>query len=406
MDYTKDAIKGISWIGFLSFLTKSVGLVEILILAKILTPNQFGAYSIALLALGLLETLTETGVNIVLLQEDSIDKYISSAWIVSIIRGILISIVLVVLTPLISIFFHSPDSAKLLYLISTVPLLRGFINPAVVKFQKELNFNKNFFYQAFILFTDTLFSISIVYLSKNPLGIIVGLIAGVVAELILSFSFIKPRPTIKFQKDYLSMIFHRGKWITGIAVFDYIFHNLDNVVVGRILGESSLGIYQLAYSIAVMPIEEIGKVFVHVGVPILIKLRSDKERFENSYIKLIFFSLLISLPFAIFVFLLPNFFVFILGSKWSGVTIILPILSLLGLVKGLTNVSGSVFLSNKKQKYATVINLVSVAIFALIIVPMVLRSGTLGAAASALLSSLIAIPFIFYFVFKTLQKEQ
>ena len=127
MGYSKDIVKGISWIGSLSFLTKAAGFLEVIILARILAPAQFGAYSIALIALGLLETITETGVNIVLIQEKNTEKYINSAWIVSIIRGIVISIVLIISAPFVSSFFHSSESLSLLYLVSVVPFLRGFI---------------------------------------------------------------------------------------------------------------------------------------------------------------------------------------------------------------------------------------------------------------------------------------
>ena len=113
-------------------------------MARILLPEQFGAYAVALLALGLLEVITETGVNIVLIQEQNVDDYVSSAWIVSIVRGVGIMLILLIGSPFIAGFFHSSQSLPLLYIIAIVPLLRGFINPAIVKFQKDLLFGRDF----------------------------------------------------------------------------------------------------------------------------------------------------------------------------------------------------------------------------------------------------------------------
>src|SRR5260221_8826621 len=96
MGYTKDAIKGISWIGLLRLIVKSFGFVEIVILARILAPEQFGAYGIVLLELGLLEVFTESGINVILIQEKEFEKYINSAWIVSIVRGFLISLFIII----------------------------------------------------------------------------------------------------------------------------------------------------------------------------------------------------------------------------------------------------------------------------------------------------------------------
>ena len=199
MGYSKDIVSGISWMGSLSILTKLIGLLEILIIAKLLLPAQFGAYGVALLILGILEVLTETGVNVFLLQEKKINHYISSAWIVSILRGIFITLILIAIAPLVSDFFHSRESQFLIYLIGAVAFLRGFINPAIVKFQKELFFIKDFWFRFIVLVVDTTVAISLTYVLRTPVGIIIGLIAGVLTELILSFIIVSPRPGLDFK---------------------------------------------------------------------------------------------------------------------------------------------------------------------------------------------------------------
>ena len=400
MGYSKDIVKGISWIGSLSFLTKAAGFLEVIILARILAPAQFGAYSIALIALGLLETITETGVNIVLIQEKNTEKYINSAWIVSIIRGIVISIVLIISAPFVSSFFHSSESLSLLYLVSVVPFLRGFINPAVVKFQKNLMFGKNFSYRVVILLFDTSLSILLTYILKNPIGIIIGLVGGVILELILSFLVVKPRPGFSFNRTYIGTIFHRGKWVTGSSIFDYLFNNIDNITVGRILGASSLGIYQMAYALSVMPLSEVGKVFVHVTVPVFVRISHDKNRLRSAFLKTIVSIFIISFPFVLILVLFPQIFVMVLGQKWTGVAPVLPILAAVGLVKALSISSSAVFISLKKQNYTTIVTFVSIIVLLATIVPFVMERGVVGAGISELISSLIAIPIILFFLVK------
>lgn len=398
MSYKTYALKGISWIGSLSVLTKAIGLLELIILARILNPSDYGAYAIALLTLGLLETITETGINIVLIQEENIDKFINSAWILSITRGILISIVLLLSASLIVSFFNSPHALSLLYVVSIVPLVRGFINPSIVKFQKNLMFSKNFIFRITILLFDTLASVVLTYLLKSPMGIILGLLFGVILELLLSFIVVKPLPRLEFNKQHLSYIFHRGKWITGSSIFDYLFNNLDNIVVGKILGSTFLGIYQLAYSLTVMPLSEVGKVFVHVTVPIFVKISDDKNRLKNAFMKVMLAAFLISIP-AILVFLfIPQIFVIILGDKWKAVVPILPILGAVGLLKSLSISSTSLFISLEKQKYMTIISFVSIFVLMLSIVPLVMSEGIFGAGMAELISVLVTIPLIIFFL--------
>ncbi len=99
MGYYKQALNGISWMGLLRIFTRSLALIKIAVLARILLPAQFGIYGIATLVLGLLEMLTETGINIFLIQQkEKVDEYVDSAWVVSIIRGFIIGVSIFILS--------------------------------------------------------------------------------------------------------------------------------------------------------------------------------------------------------------------------------------------------------------------------------------------------------------------
>jgi|SRR5579885_495707 len=405
MGYTREVIKGVSWTGFLRFITKAVGFLEAIILARILVPAQFGTYGIALLALGLLETLTETGVNIVLIQEKEIEPYISSAWFVSIGRGIIVSLILFLSSPLIATFFHSSSSQLLLQLISIAPFLRGFINPAVVKFQKELWFVKNFWYQLVILVVDTITSITVTYLTKQPIGIVIGLLVGVCIELLLSFLVVSPRPKFEFEKAYISKIFHRGKWITLSGIFDYLFFNSDNIAVGRMLGAGALGIYQLAYSLAVVPLTEIGSVFVFVTLPVFARLSRDNKRLQKAYAKTILGIFCLGIPYVFIIILFPHLFVLLLGQKWSAMMRVLPVLAVLGLVKSVSTSSSALFVGKEKQNYTMVVTLVTIAGMLLTIVPFIHMFGIVGAGFAALTGAVAAVPVIIFYTLKLFRSD-
>lgn len=403
MGYKKDVIKGVSWTGGLSISTKAIGFLETIILARILAPEQFGAYAIALLALGLLEVFTETGINLVLIQEKYVDKYISSAWVISIIRGIIIMLVLLLSAPFIASFFHSSQSLTLLYFISIAPLLRGFINPSVVKLQKELLFGKNFWYRFIILFIDTAVSLAITYITKNPIGMVIGFLIGIIIEVFLSYVIVKPWPKLEFNKAHILYIFHRGKWITGSAIFDYLFYNIDKIVVGRLLGAGALGVYQLAYSIAVIPLAEIGKVFFHVVAPVMVKVSEEKSRLKNMLFKSLYAVSLITIPITLILIFFPQIFVSILGEKWQSIVIILPILAMVGALRALTACFWAMFTGVKKQNYTTITTFINTIGLIITIVPLVMLFGILGASISALIGTVLSLPLLIFFVQKNLR---
>jgi len=99
MGYTKQTIKGISWIGAFRIVTRIISFARTALLARLLTPRDFGVFGIATLVLSFLEIVTETGINIILVQKkENINEFINTAWVTSIIRGVLISIFIIVLT--------------------------------------------------------------------------------------------------------------------------------------------------------------------------------------------------------------------------------------------------------------------------------------------------------------------
>ena len=96
MGYLKQTVINVSWAGILRASTRIITFIRIIVLARILTPSQFGVFGIASLVLSFLEILTETGINVFLIQEKkAIKYYINDAWLVSILRGILISVFII-----------------------------------------------------------------------------------------------------------------------------------------------------------------------------------------------------------------------------------------------------------------------------------------------------------------------
>ena len=142
---------GLTWTAGLRLMLRLITILRMAVLARILSKASLGVFGIVTMVLALLEISTETGINIFLMQEiGKIDKYIDTAWVLSIIRGFLIALLIVILTPWISTFFNSPDTVDLLYLLALAPFIRGFINPAIITFLKELKFAKEFILRGLI----------------------------------------------------------------------------------------------------------------------------------------------------------------------------------------------------------------------------------------------------------------
>ncbi|MDP2585885.1 MAG: lipopolysaccharide biosynthesis protein [Candidatus Levybacteria bacterium] len=405
MGYTKEAIIGVSWLGAFRLFTRALSFLRTIIVARILSPAQFGVYGIAALVLSLVEILTETGINVFLIQnKDNIGKYVSTAWIVSIIRGALISSLIFSSSFFVAGFFKSPDALALLMLVSVVPLIRGFINPSVAKFQKDLQFHKEFYYRSGIFLVETIVAILLIIVMKNPIALIYSLIAGAIFEVTISLLFIKPVPIIEFSKKIFKEIISRGKWITGAGIFSYLFQNADNAVVGKTLGTGALGIYDMAYSISTLPLNEISDIVARVTFPVYVRMSDDKRRLRRAYIRTILLTVGLVSPILLLLLLFPEQLILLfLGEKWIQAADVLRVLAIFAMFSILGSPSGAVFYAVKKQKYLTVISFVSFVVMIVSIFPLINQFGLVGAGIAAILGSLAALPFMIFYLIKVLR---
>lgn len=406
MGYSKQAAKGVGWMSSLRIVTRILAYLKIAILARLLTPEHFGLFGIASIVLAFLEILTSTGINVFFIQEEGkLKDFINSAWIISIIRGVAISILIFVSSFFIPSFFNSPNSGYLIMLISIAPLIKGFGNPAIISLRKDLLFKKEFLLRSFLFFVESLIVIVFAFYFRNPSSFVFGMIGSSFLEVVLSFTLFKQKPCFKFEKSKIKTIVNRGKWVTSSNIFSYLFENLDDVFVGKILNTCSLGIYQVAYRISTLPITEVREAITNVAFPVYSKISKDKDRLKRAYLKTLFPVFALSLTLGFLVFLFSKEIVFLLlGNTWISVVPILRVLAIFGVIRSIVLSSVPVFNSVKKQEYASYVSFLSAVVMILCIVPFINKFGILGAGYSAILGTIVSIPLVMVFLIKSFKK--
>jgi len=398
MGYSTSAFKGISWMALLRVSTRGVAFVRLAILARLLSPTQFGVFGVATLVLALLEVITETGINVFLIQKkDSSHEYISSAWVISIIRGCLIALVLVISAPLIAGFFNSPESQTLLYLIAIVPFVRGFINPSIINIQKDIQFHKEFYLRTTLLLVDASIAIIVALITRSAESLAYGLIFSAVVEVVLSFILFKPRPSLAFEFPKVKHITSRGWSVTLIGIFSYFAENLDNIMVGKIMGTQFLGIYQNAYKISTLSISEIAEAVNKVTFPVYTKLSDDKVRLRKAFSKVFITSSGVTILLGIFIFVFADLIVnVILGPNWSSAVPVVKILAIYGILRTMLGNIPALLLSLEKQKVVAGIISIRLIVLMVLIAPFINQFGMIGAGYAMLASVLVEAPFMAY----------
>jgi len=406
MGYLKTAAVGVSWLAVLRFIIRGLTFIRLFFLARLLTPAQFGTFGVASLILALIEVLTETGVNIVLVQEkrENILKYLSTAWVVSIVRGLVIGAIVFLGSWLVTGFFNNPDALHLLWLIALVPIARGFINPASVLYQKDLQFSKEVKFRGTVVILGTISTLCIAFMTRSPLALVAGMLIEAILEVCFSFLWIRERPILQFNKEHFSHIFTRGKWITIAGVFEYFFQQIDDIVVGRRLTSAHLGHYQMAYRLAMLPITEVADVFNRVTFPVYAKITDDIQRLRKAFFRTTGFIGVVSVGFALTLMTFPTeITTLLLGEQWLEIVPLVSVLAITGAVRGIIIASYSLFLAMKKQEYVTYSTIVGLVVLGILIWPMMTSDGLMGAAWATLWAALAALPVVIFFVAKVLR---
>lgn len=399
MGYTRTAIKGVSWLTSVRVITRALSFAKTLVVARLLTPSQFGLFGIATLVLAFIEVMTETGVNIFLVQQkDNINKYLGTALSVSIIRGTCIALLIVVAAPFVASFFDAPSASTILYTMALVPFLRGFINPAVVRFQKDLLFHKEFILRTCVIVVEIITTIALLFVFKKPIALVWGILVGVATEVALSYLLISPRPMVAWNNEYFKKLFHTGKWITTAGIFNYGFERGDDIFVGRILGTGALGAYDMAYRISLLPITELVDMVTRVVFPVYVRISGDYARLKRAYFRTIGVVAAIVTPFGIGVFIFAEQIVrLLLGNAWEAAIPVLQVLAILSVVRAVSLSVEALLLALKLQKQVTVTTIVAFGVMAALIFPLISMYGLTGAALAALFGYIASVPFIVYY---------
>jgi len=230
-----------------------------------------------------------------------------------------------------------------------------------------------------------------VALFKDPLGLVLGLIAGAIVEVILSFALIKYHPKIKFDIRLAKKITSAGKWVTGSTIFNFLFSEGDDTLVGKLLGKYDLGIYQISYKIATLPLTEITNVANTVTFPIFVQISNEKKRIAKVFIKTALIIGLLSFVLSTFIFLFADTIVAILlGSAWSDSVDLIKLLVIFGFIRAIAISCNPLFNALKKQKYVTLYTTISFVLMAMTIFPLMQKFGLRGVIYSVIISSSIS----------------
>jgi O-antigen/teichoic acid export membrane protein len=396
--------RGGIWLFSLRFITRGLGFVRTIILARLLMPADFGLVGIALLVISTLDFLSQTGFQSALVQKKECSRaYMDAAWTLLGIRGLVLFLVLFFSAPLISRFFNMPALDLIIRVIAISVVLAGFRNIGIVFFQKELHFNKHFKYEVSGSLVDIIISISLAFLLRNVWAIVWGGLAGNMTRLVVSYWISDYRPRIAFEWLKLRELFSFGKWILGTGIIYSLLVQVDSFTIGKVLGPSDIGYYQMAFLIAFLPSSEISYVVSQLTFPAYSDIQDDPQRMKSAYIDVLRFTSLVSIPLGALIFIVaPEFTELFLGTKWLPAVFCMQILVFSGILMSIASTNLPVFSARGNPEYETYLQMCNLVVLIALVYPLTKFYGIYGTAAALLTANITFTGLSMYTVTKVL----
>jgi O-antigen/teichoic acid export membrane protein len=236
----------------------------------------------------------------------------------------------------------------MLYLTALIFMIAPLGQQFQVLLQKELKFNKLAKIEIVAAMISSAAAIGSALEGFGVYSLIIGQLSATLAKVILLWSvgWHQWHPSFHFAKRDLKGYVRFGLYQMGERTINYFSANIDYIIIGRFLGPADLGVYTLAYQVAIFPLVKVNPVLTKVMFPIMSKMQHDNERLKNGYTKLVSYIAMLSFPIMVGMFIVaPEFIVLFLGEKWKASIIILQIFCVVGLFKSLSNPIGAVLLA-------------------------------------------------------------
>ncbi len=242
------------WVLLQQVVVRGLVAVKFLAIGRILGPEAIGAVGIALLAVAIAESLSDTGLAQAVVQHREAPTHdeLGAVWATLAMRRVLIGLLIAAIAPFMTSQFHMTGSIGLIFLAAVLPLLRGIASPAYFVVTRQRGFQKLAGVETSASFTDCAVGLVCALSGAGAYSVLIGLVAGELLKTTLTWTTMSPRPPLRLSFHGISHYVNFSRWIWAGSVVNLLLHQFDKVVVAKLLGPLQLGAYQMPSKLAQM----------------------------------------------------------------------------------------------------------------------------------------------------------
>jgi lipopolysaccharide exporter len=394
---------GALWMMALRLIMKAISILSTFILVRLLSPADFGLMAMATSIVGLIELIRMFGFDMALIKnQNACEVEYNTAWTI----GIIFSLVAATLTLLFSgsaaVYYQDERLADVLRVMALSFVINGFTNIGTVEFRKQFQFGHEFKFMLISKIIGFISTVSIAYYLRNYWALLIGTLIHNLAGLILSYIFQSYRPRIMLGAWKVMLSF--SSWMMFNNVLTFALQNAQNFVLGRVAGSSVLGYYAISNEIGSTVHGELIAPINRAAYPGYSKLSGDQVALRKSYLDILKYIALISIPCGLGIAAVaPVFVPILLGNNWLLTIPMIQIIAIGSIPLALSSNASYIFMCLGKQYLNTFSLVIKILVLLSLLMYLANKFSGIGAALAFFVSTLFEFFLVFSFICKTLK---
>lgn len=318
---------GVFWLGAAKLIINFLALISTIILARLLTPEDFGLVAIVLALLAIIEAVTDLSLASALIHiKEPSEDHFHTAWSLNLTRGVFLAFLFWLSSEFIANYYHDVRLTNIMWIISGSILISGLTNPKMVVLTKKLIFWQEFVVTVSQKLMAVVVSVAFAFLFHSYWALIAGVVTSQIVGVLVSYFIISYKP--RFTYIHLRDIWSFSIWLTLGKIVNTLNWKFDQLLIGSQLGSKSLGFYTVGDNLAGLPTREAIQPLENTLFPGFSHIAEDKVRLRNAYVKSQTLITAIALPLGIgFAAISYPLVLLLMGAKWLPSVQVIQVIS-------------------------------------------------------------------------------
>lgn len=318
---------------------------QIIILARLLSPADFGLMAIVVAILTFAQIFSDMGISNAIIHHQAIThKELSSLFWLNVCAGAVLTLLLFTISPLIATYYGAVELKILLMVISAYFVIAALGQQLRIVAEKELQFSPLAYIEIISSLSGFLVLVIWVWQQASVMALVVSLITSISVTTILNWVVLSKgwRPLWRLKLTEIKKFLSFGGYTMLNNTVNSLNMQADVFIGGRMLSAAELGVYSLPRDLGLRLSSIINPIVTKVGLPVMAKSQYDKKLLKNIYLKTLRMTASVNAPLylAMFVFA-PEIVKLLFGSQWGESADLLRVLALWSLFRSFGNPVGS-----------------------------------------------------------------